>query len=363
MPSPTSTRTRRRFHEAFARRLEAFRHSLPLALAGDIEAVHDARVASRRLREAMPVLQSAADTSGLPKLGRRMRQVTRALGSVRDLDVSLELLDEVGTIHSSLQPILAGITKAVSDERRARHDEMLKVLEKVDPDRLAGRVDAFVTQFDRGLATSEWRLLLAARLARRAARLMRAIHEAGAMYVAERVHAVRIATKQLRYAIELAGELGGLRTDAAERRLKRMQDVLGRLHDLEVLKERARVHGAHPASSVADGRDVESLAVVLDGQIRRLHGDYVKRRPTLLGVIEQCRDRFCPPLVAVPVIPTTLPEGGDDTEEHGRGNQPLPGQARHRRGARRRVSGRHQAPAHDEGDRAVPRGGEGPGRS
>jgi len=363
MPAPASTRARKRFHQAFARRLEAFRHNLPLALAGDVEAVHDARVASRRLREAIPVLQSAARPAGLQKLSTRMRRVTRALGVVRELDVSLEILYALGTIHSSLQPSHSRVAVGAAEERAARRDDMLRVLQRIDADRVVARVNDIVSQFDRGLATSEWRLVLAARLARHAERLARAIHQAGAVYVPERIHAVRITIKQLRYTLELVGELAGLRTRGATNRLRRIQDVLGRLHDLEVLKERARSQAAQPGRSVKDGRKTESLAVVLEEQIRGLHADYVKARRTLVGVIEQCRDTYCPPLAAAPVIATAVAEDGDDTEEHGRGNQSLPGQARHRRGTRRRVPGRQPAPVDVEGDRSLPGGGEGPDRS
>ena len=47
------------------------------------------------------------------------------------------------------------------------------------------------------------------RVARRAASLKAAIDEAGAVYLPERLHAVRIAVKKLRYAVELEHEIAG----------------------------------------------------------------------------------------------------------------------------------------------------------
>ena len=59
------------------------------AETGDVTAVHQARVASRRLRELLPILE--LDPRVSRKLGRRLRKVTRALGPVRELDVLLTL--------------------------------------------------------------------------------------------------------------------------------------------------------------------------------------------------------------------------------------------------------------------------------
>ncbi len=55
-----SARARKRFDLAFARRLDAFRANLPHAIEGDVDAVHDARVATRRLRDWNPRGGSAA---------------------------------------------------------------------------------------------------------------------------------------------------------------------------------------------------------------------------------------------------------------------------------------------------------------
>ena len=73
-------------------RLQALEKSLPAASRGDVEALHQARVASRRLREAFPLV---ARPSRARRLERQMRKLTRTLGPVRDLDVVLLILDEI----------------------------------------------------------------------------------------------------------------------------------------------------------------------------------------------------------------------------------------------------------------------------
>ena len=74
-------------------RLGALSRTLPSARAGDPSAIHQARVATRRLREALPVVARGA--SGR-KLARGVRRLTRALGTVRELDVALLTLEELG---------------------------------------------------------------------------------------------------------------------------------------------------------------------------------------------------------------------------------------------------------------------------
>src|SRR3954471_24487831 len=61
--------------------------------AGDVSAIHRARVASRRLRELVPLLQLGSDIT--EKLGRRLRKLTRRLGKIRELDVLILVIDEL----------------------------------------------------------------------------------------------------------------------------------------------------------------------------------------------------------------------------------------------------------------------------
>ena len=74
------------------RRARELERHLPLAIEGDDIGVHQARVASRRLREAVPVL--AGETKARRKAEQKIRRLTQALGTVRELDVTLHILDE-----------------------------------------------------------------------------------------------------------------------------------------------------------------------------------------------------------------------------------------------------------------------------
>ena len=216
------------------RRARALKHHLAAAVAGKDAGVHQARVASRRLREALPVLTKGLQHTKAGKAQRKLRRLTEALGTVRELDVTLHLIDEMGDRSDIPRTALADVRAQVIEERERRRALMLKRLAEVDTHKLARRL------------TTGWRAVLAVRIARRARRLHSAIEEAGQIYAPEGLHQVRIAAKKLRYALEIADESGAVPCPAAVRALKRVQDALGRLHDLQILQHHVAAVGAAP---------------------------------------------------------------------------------------------------------------------
>src|SRR5918995_4252992 len=80
-------------HRLLPRRLRAFARALPDACGGDVNAVHKARVASRRLREALPVVLADVPPKKAKRLARGFRRITRALGPVREMDVTIGVLE------------------------------------------------------------------------------------------------------------------------------------------------------------------------------------------------------------------------------------------------------------------------------
>ena len=125
---------------------------------------------------------------------------------------------------------------------------MLKRLSHVNIEKLE-RGSRRRRQRSTGSDSAEWREALGSRLVRRAKALTKAIDEAGQMYAAEQLHQVRIATKKLRYALELAADAGVKAASAPLRALKRAQDTLGRLHDLQVLQTHVATVQAMPDGS------------------------------------------------------------------------------------------------------------------
>jgi exopolyphosphatase/pppGpp-phosphohydrolase len=108
-----------------AQRWEAVWKAVPVALEGtDIEGVHDVRVASRRLRAAMDIAAPAFPRGWYRPLLRTAKEITSALGEVRDRDVLLEALHaERETAPLPERPGIDRLIARVDGERKiARAD-------------------------------------------------------------------------------------------------------------------------------------------------------------------------------------------------------------------------------------------------
>jgi CHAD domain-containing protein len=273
-----------------ARRHQALRSHLQPAREGDVDGVHQARVASRRLREVVPVLGTGLDDVRLKPVRRRLRDLTRALGPVRELDVALEMIDEhVGEDDEG--DALRGAWRAyVLERRRGPARTLRKALATGSREQLHDLLD----EVERARAQSDdaqWREALAGQLATRARALRARIEQTGALFHAEPLHEVRIAAKKLRYALEITADTGLARLARPLATLKASQDVLGRLHDLDVL---GSLLGDLPEA--APGEPLQgpaaSAVAALDHEARVLHARYLRTRPALVRITELAIDEI-----------------------------------------------------------------------
>src|SRR3954463_5584544 len=125
--------------ELLKQRVDPFARALNAVEQGDVKALHRARVASRRLRELLPMLQLDGDVSR--KLSRRLKKVTTRLGTVRELDVLLLLIDE---LHDSGRPGSGGLGRVGVRVAKARDEARKHLFAHVpiaDMSRLARKLD------------------------------------------------------------------------------------------------------------------------------------------------------------------------------------------------------------------------------
>jgi CHAD domain-containing protein len=243
----------------------------------DAEALHDFRVGVRRLRTLLRTFRPELGDVVPSKLQRRLRDLTRATTAARDAEVQLSWVRaqrrEVGR-----RPGLPWFVARLADRRDRAYADVgdhvvpaFRLLERrvrralnhaAPPAGPTGPL--FATAAARGIrdqATSLEQELAAARAPRDA----------------DAIHAARIAAKRLRYLLEsLAGD-GAPGAPAAPaavlvNRLKALQDLLGDLHDLQVLSEELGDAVADAAAERA--RRLHALA--LDA---RLHTRGHPRRP------------------------------------------------------------------------------------
>ena len=271
------------------RRLCALSKHLPRAIEGEIEPLHQARVATRRLREILPLCAREVPRGLANRALHRVRRVGRALGDVREIDVSIEVVEEIiqtGTVDGA-----AGrrLQQYLQDEREERRERMLDRLSSVSTRKLERDLADVARVLSMRQQTDGWAQTLAVRIERRSEGVQRAVGEAGALYISDRVHRVRIATKKLRYALELAGDTGEARTREAVRGLKEVQDVIGRLHDLEVLGGIIQdlTMPIPDVDVLPVNAELEALRIALAGECRGLHSQYVGQRELLLRICQE----------------------------------------------------------------------------
>jgi len=273
-------------YELLQSRLTVFTRMLRGVEEGRSRAVHRTRVAARRLREVLPVLELDSDVTR--RLGRRLRRVTQQLGTVRELDALLLLVEAMGRSGRYDGTTLSRVAGAVAAERadvRARKGSRLSNSELR---RLAAKLEKVAEALageERGREASRGcRWAVDARVRHRADALRKAVDAAGSVYLAERVHTVRIMLKKFRYAAELKAEMsvdGAWADDLAG--LKRAQRLLGSLRDRQVLMDRVRqLQASLTPPDLGLWRALDSLLIAVETECRRLHARYLRHAPDVI---------------------------------------------------------------------------------
>jgi CHAD domain-containing protein len=270
-------------------RVAALERFLPAAKDGDARSIHQARVATRRLRAAVPLCGSGRKVD---KVARSVRRLTRVLGTVRELDVGSLVLEELTRSDDVPRGAIERLRTSIAEERQRLHEHVRDRLEGFDIQKVRKRAIALVRNdcevkarrdVDAAALTRE-------RTARRAERLAASIERAAGLYLPDRLHDVRIAIKKLRYTLELGPPArdGRPRNAAALRVLKRLQDLLGRMHDLEMLIARTRSIQSSPgASTLKMSADLDRLVRRLETECRELHGHYMASRVKLMTLCDR----------------------------------------------------------------------------
>ena len=93
----------------------------------EIEAVHDMRVASKRSREMLRMMRDAGCKGGVRKALRDVDEVNDALGHVRELDVTIQLLES--ELEHAPPEEHQGLKWLIDDRKALRHSEFAKMRE------------------------------------------------------------------------------------------------------------------------------------------------------------------------------------------------------------------------------------------
>jgi CHAD domain-containing protein len=206
----------------------------------DSEALHDFRVGLRRLRSCIRAYRSPLKGSVSKKARRRLRDLTVSTNPGRDIEVQLDWLHRqaarlgpgeteglawlVGRLEGRKYESLDRVAEEIGQEFFKAAGKLQRRLGTFQMDVRTGR-EAKPLSF--GEATGQLIQSTAAELSDRlkAVTMPEQVSEA---------HAARISAKRLRYVLEpLSHRAAGAK--ALVGRLKQLQDVLGHLHDMQVL--------------------------------------------------------------------------------------------------------------------------------
>ncbi|MEA3214666.1 MAG: hypothetical protein QOJ19_822 [Acidimicrobiia bacterium] len=222
------------------------RHDPDVRFGNDVESLHQARVATRRLRSDLRTLGPVLRADRIEGLRSELAWLGGLLGAVRDADVLADRLRARGKdLPEADRGGLAGLVEHVARQREDAQRVLVDVLgsgryldlvedlvnaSKHPP--LADGVDADrpARQLAEEVACQAWR-----RLAKWVRRLDQNPPDAD-------LHEARKRAKRARYAMELLHPMLGGHTKALASRLADLQDALGELQDAVVAEQWLRDH-------------------------------------------------------------------------------------------------------------------------
>lgn len=267
-------------HRSVVKHFRSILDLTPAVRNGDVAAIHDARVATRRLRAVLPLLADHRETQRWNDAQDTLKRAGRAFGRARDVDVALDLLRTIEERSPVAAPAASMMRARLARKQVKRRRKLIKRLESLD----------LSSWSESGLlngtgwrvipwAHPRWSRRLTTAIRDQARDLRAAIDHATGVYFPKRAHAARVAIKRLRYSVELLDRSQPERRPSL-RALRRAQDALGSVHDREVLRKRL--------ARLMEDQDVQNANVLddlLEAESRSSFAQYLELRE---GVLDTC---------------------------------------------------------------------------
>jgi CHAD domain-containing protein len=238
--------------------VEALQNEIQGALVGDdIEHVHQMRVASRRMRNALNLFGDCLSDKKAKAWGDEIRKITKSLGKARDLDIQIELINRcyAASLEDRYKPGYNRLLLRLKQQRAKAQEKVNRTLVNLQGGGILARMQAHLMAVTAG---SENIYLYTPSLYQQAFETINRNLEEFLSYEKyihdpqniEELHAMRITGKHLRYTLEIFAPIYGTALDLHVRAMKNIQDLLGEIHDNDVWiawlpkfidQERARV--------------------------------------------------------------------------------------------------------------------------
>jgi CHAD domain-containing protein len=122
---------------------EVFEHATGVLDVGDIERVHDMRVATRRLRAVMEIFEAAFPKKQHCDTLNDVKALADALGERRDRDVAIDAMTKIGlALTATDRRGIDHLIDELRDEQHGANAELAAALQAMEQGDLRGRLRA-----------------------------------------------------------------------------------------------------------------------------------------------------------------------------------------------------------------------------
>jgi CHAD domain-containing protein len=209
--------------------------------AQDIEYVHRMRVATRRLRSALPLFADCYPQKRVRDWTEQIKLITKALGEARDADVQIEALQTAAAdlTDPGFKPGLRRLNLRLRQKRASLQEGVIQALDKFVESGVSEEMERRLAPF---LARLDETYLYSPDLYQRGFTAINADLRAFLAYepfvnrpeCVSELHAMRIAAKHLRYTMEAFAPIYPAELKTHLQVVRKLQEQLGDIHDYDV---------------------------------------------------------------------------------------------------------------------------------
>jgi CHAD domain-containing protein len=209
-------------------------------LGEDPEAIHDMRVATRRMRAAFRVFDPYLTGKRAKEVRDGLRTIATDLGAVRDLDV---LIENAEAFRETLPPEQRGGLASMTEEWRVTRwkarKALLRLLNSKEYSKFKQNMERFLKEFtpapDQAEGAEPYQVRhIAGSIILTRYEAVRSVEGLPDKPTVTQLHALRIVGKYFRYTLEFFRDILPKDVNNMSRDIVKLQDQLGEMHDADV---------------------------------------------------------------------------------------------------------------------------------